>query len=253
MRVLTLATVAALLPLPLTALSAPAAPHRAASSSWGKPVFFDTFNGPLNLRHWSKYNDPWGTRSGVKRTRSSVRVRHGSLELVGHYQSPYGYVSGGVSYNGYQTYGRWVVKFRADAGAGYEPVVLLWPQGTWPTDGEIDLAEITSPQRLGAGEFLHIGADNSFIGRRIPRSVNFTRWHVLAVDWLKSHVTFWLDGRKLWTVRPGEYGRDYIPFTPFHLALQNDAGCATHQCRPNSSTPAQVIMQIAWVKIYRAP
>jgi beta-glucanase (GH16 family) len=180
-------------------------------------------------------------------------VEHGLLDLTGHYQKPYGYVGGGLAYNFNRTYGRWEVRFRADRGAGYEPVVLLWPQGTWPTDGEIDMAEIYNSQRLGAGEFLHIGKNDNFIGHPIPRVVDFSKWHTLSVDWLPDHITFRLDGKSLWTVerKPGK--TDYIPSTPFHLAMQIDEGCAGHKCRPNKSTPKQTRMQVAWVKIYAAP
>ena len=92
--------------------------------------FISRFDGTrLNKHRWSKYDDPEGKFSGWRRTKASVKVRHGSLEIIGHYQKPYGYVGGGVSYNFNRTYGRWVVRFRADRGAGYEPVVLLWPKG----------------------------------------------------------------------------------------------------------------------------
>jgi beta-glucanase (GH16 family) len=221
--------------------------------NWGKPVFADNFNGRhLNLRHWNIYDRP--KASGVnqpRRTKSSVKVLNGSLELIGHYQKPYGYVSGGVSNKPNRTYGRWVVRFRADAGAGYRPVVLLWPHGKFPDDGEIDMAEIFKANRLGGGEFLHLGADNHFIGHPLPRSANFTRWHTIAVDWLPDHITFWLDGRKIWSVKRGT-GRNYIPSTPFHLALQNDQGC-DDGCKPNKNTPKNVIMQVDWIKIYAVP
>jgi beta-glucanase (GH16 family) len=221
--------------------------------SWGKPVFVDTFSGTtLNLSRWYIYDDPHGKYSGIRRTRSSVQVRGGSLRLIGHYERPYGYVSGGISYNINQTYGRWVVKFRADSGPGYEPIVLLWPKGTWPAHGEIDMAEVLNPDRHGAGEFLHLGRANRFIGHRIPNSVNFTKWHILAVDWFPRHITFWLDGKQRWTVKRTAGTRNYIPSTPFHLALQNDAGC-DHQCAPSTSQSSRVVMQVTWIKIYAAP
>jgi WD40 repeat protein len=235
-------------------------PAATTKINWGKPVFTDNFNGTkLNVNAWSIYNDPAISPPAPRRTRSSVRVRDGSLELIGHRQKPYGYVSGGISYKTNQTYGRWVVRFRADAGAGYAPVVLLWPQGPWQPDGEIDMVEITNPQRRGGAEFLHLGNSKLHLStpthrryKAIPPTVNFTRWHTLAVDWLPSHVTFWLDGRKLWTVERGTGANDYIPSTPFHLALQNDEGCDVH-CKPNKDTPKQVIMRVDWVKIYAAP
>jgi beta-glucanase (GH16 family) len=239
----------------LDASMRPLASQRAAKTiKWGKPVFATTFKGTkLDTKHWSVYDDPTGKLSGWRRTVQSVRVKHGLLELIGHYQKPYGYVGGGLAYNFNRTYGRWVIRFRADRGAGYEPVVLLWPQGTWPDDGEIDMAEIYNSRRLGAGEFLHIGKDNSFLSHPIPRSVDFSKWHTLSVDWLPGHITFWLGGKKLWTVerKPGK--RDYIPSTPFHLAMQIDAGCADHKCKPNKSTPKRTRMQVDWVRIYALP
>lgn len=172
------------------------------------------------------------------------------LELVAHNQSPYGYVGGGVSLNRDQTYGRWVVRFRADAGAGSSAIMLLWPAGRWPDDGEIDVAEIDAADRRGTGEFLHTGAQNSIIGHAVPASADFTQWHTMAVDWLPDHITFWLDGKAQWTVRRASRGINYIPSTPFHLALQLDAGCDTG-CKPNARTPAQVVMQVDWVQVFK--
>lgn len=233
----------------------PTRPQAEKPINWGNPVFQTTFNGArLDTARWSAYDDPSGKLSGWRRTLQSVRVRDGLLELIGHYQKPYGYVGGGLSYNFGRTYGRWVVRFRADRRAGYEPVVLLWPQdNNWPTEGEIDLAEIYSARRLGAGEFLHLDSHNDQTGNPIPPSVDFSKWHTLSVDWLPSHITFWLDGRSIWTVDRKPGGPNYIPSTPFHLAFQIDEGCSDHKCMPNASTPAQTRMQVAWVKIYAAP
>jgi beta-glucanase (GH16 family) len=220
--------------------------------NWGRPVFTDNFNGTELSTSWTVYNDPGAMTPKPKRTPDSVQVRNGSLQLTGHYEKHYGYVGGGVAYRTNQTYGRWEIRFRADAGAGYAPVILLWPQSNWPTNGEIDLAEVTNPQRHGAGEFLHLGITNRFIGKHILPAVDFTKWHTIAVDWLPDHVTFWLDGKALWTVRRAAGNSDYVPSTPFHLALQNDAGCDAG-CKPDTSTPANVVMDIDWVKIYAAP
>jgi hypothetical protein len=235
-----------------TARSQPTSAGSQKPINWGAPEFTDNFNSTTLGKVWSVYNDPQAVPPAPRRTKSSVRVRDGSLELIGHYEKPYGYVSGGVSYNVNQTYGRWVVRFRADAGAGYAPVVLLWPEGPWPADGEIDMAEISNPQRHGGGEFLHLGGLKHFTGHPIPATVDFTRWHTLAVDWLPGHITFWLDGKALWTVQSRSGPGNYVPSTPFHLALQNDEGCDVH-CQPNQDTPKQVIMQVDWVKIYAAP
>jgi beta-glucanase (GH16 family) len=223
----------------------------------GQPELTQSFDGDtLNPDQWTVYNDPGGS---TPRTLQSVTVAGGYLELIGHYQAPYGYVGGGLKSNINQTYGCWVVRFRADNGAGYEPVVLLWPEGSH-ADGEIDLAEVypgsvkpASTNRLGGGQFLHIGIDNQFIGNPIPDSVNFSEWQTVAVDWLPDRVTMYINGAQSWTVGTDNEGTDYIPDTPFHLALQLDEGCTRDRCSPNSSTPSEVLMQVAWVKIYAAP
>lgn len=238
--------------------AAGSAPARLGSATgttainWGKPVFTDNFSGTVLGKSWAVYNSPDAKPPAPKRTPDSVRVRNGSLQLIGHYEKPYGYVSGGISDKTNRTYGRWEIRFRAGAGAGYEPVVLLWPKGKWPVDGEIDLAEVFNAQRHGAGEFLHLGSHNRFIGKHIPATVDFTRWHTIAVDWLPGHITFWLDGKALWTVKRATGNSNYVPSTPFHLALQNDEGCDGH-CKPNKRTPAHVIMYVDWVKVYAVP
>src|SRR5258708_2649181 len=109
-----------------TAAGQPASSVSASTINWGQPVFTDDFSGTTLSKAWSIYDSPQVAPPTPRRTRSSVMVRDGSLELIGHYQKPYGYVSGGISYNSNQVYGRWVVRFRADAGAGYEAIVLLW-------------------------------------------------------------------------------------------------------------------------------
>ncbi|MGD0700430.1 MAG: family 16 glycosylhydrolase [Trebonia sp.] len=221
----------------------------AAAIKWGAPVFVDNFNGTTLGKSWSVYNSP---TANPRRTPDSVRVRGGYLQLTGHYEKRYGYVGGGISDDTDRLYGRWEVRFRADAGVGYDPIVLLWPKGKWPDDGEIDLAEVPYPQRNEAGEYLHLGKENRFIGKLIPKPVNFTKWHTIAVDWLPDHITFWLDGKALWTVKRATGDANYVPSTPFHLALQNDEGC-DGGCKPGKGTPAQVIMDVDWVKVYAVP
>jgi hypothetical protein len=207
-----------------------------------KLIFATDFNGTSLPSPWYAYNDPNGA---TPRTLQSVKVTNGMLELIGHYQSPYGWVGGGVAYGDDQTYGRWEVRFRGEVSSGFDPVVLLWPHGTWPTDGEIDVAEVTGADRQGGWENLHIGPTNQVMRNEIPSSVDFTQWHTMAVDWLPDHITMWLDGKAIWTV-PASTG--FVPTTPFHMALQLDEGCGGN-CQTDSQTQ-QNIMYVDWVRIY---
>jgi beta-glucanase (GH16 family) len=217
-------------------------PAVATSSFPWKPIFHDDFNGTKLTMPFYPYNDP---RGQTPRTVQSVQVTNGMLELIGHYQSPYGWVGGGVGYAYTRTYGRWVVRFRADTGHGYDPVFLLWPAGTWPTDGEIDVAEVLGANRHGGWENLHIGPANRVMRHQIPSSVDFTKWHTMAVDWLPDHITMWLDGKALWTVKQSS---GFVPTTPFRIALQMDEGCGG-SCTGTTPT-RQTIMYVDWVRIY---
>jgi beta-glucanase (GH16 family) len=222
-----------------------------AGIHWGKPVLVENFNGTtLNRRRWFPYDDQ---TAGPRRVPQAVHVRDGHLELVGQVDKSLGFISGAVGSTGAyaQTYGRWVVRFRAGRGSGYAPTVLLWPQDNNWAEGEMDMAEITNPDRAGAQEFMH-GPHHNRVGA-YELNADFTKWHVLAIDWLPDRITTWLDGRRQWTVRRShDPSTNIIPGTPFRLALQNDPGC-DGTCHRTESTPRYVIMYVDWVRIYRLP
>jgi Glycosyl hydrolases family 16 len=220
----------------------------AGKINWGKPVAAENFNGTkLNLKRWYYYHHTTPPR----RSPTAVHVRNGQLVLAGHIDKRLGDISGGVGDRFSQTYGRWVIRFRASRGAGYAPTVLLWPRDNKrPAEGEMDLAEILDPARQTAQEVMHIGNR-----QRGPENLHadFTKWHTIAIDWLPSHITTWLDGHKKWTVwRNSDPSKNVVPSTPFRLALQNDQGCDGN-CHRTASTPKYVTMYVDWVRIYSRP
>ena len=181
-----------------------------------------------------------------------VSVSGGQLHLAGGLHAGKD-VGSGVMFLRDQKYGRWEVRFRVQAGAGYAPDVLLWPKNNddWPTAGEIDLAEMNDPARAGFGSFLHHGKDNTIVGHQTK--ADFTKFHTIAVDWLPTRVTYYLDGKKIFNVRPGDIRTGLPTESVMHLALQLDQGCSDFiPCR-NAATPAKVVMDVDWVKVYRAP
>ncbi|KAB8190018.1 family 16 glycosylhydrolase [Nonomuraea phyllanthi] len=216
---------------------------QAETAGWGDPVLVENFNGSsVNTKKWMIYHSPRADRN--PRTGRATTVGKGMLRLKG---GMYGGkdLSGGVATKLAQRYGRWEVRFKAEAGAGYTPVALLWPtaQGEGGDYAEVDFAEIVDPKRQGGGIFVHGGHGRA---QRQLRA-DFTTWHTVAVDWLPGRMTFWLDGRKLW-----DYRGAYVPEgREMGLALQNDVVCEP-RCR-DSGTPATVSMYVDWVKIYKAP
>jgi beta-glucanase (GH16 family) len=207
----------------------------------------DDFDGTsLDPARWIVYDSPDAKVN--PRTRAATSVSGGELRLVG---GIYGGkdLSGGVASTYLQTYGRWEVRLRAAAGAGYSPVALLWPQNMGhPEYAEIDFTEILDPTRQSAGIYIHHGPRDDQAQRQMR--ADFTQWHVVAVDWLPTSLTFWLDGKQVWTYRgPLIPHRDKMG-----LALQNDQVCDRGPafCR-DRTTPEWVPMEVDWVRIYRMP
>jgi beta-glucanase (GH16 family) len=248
---------AALLALVLTAGAFAAArrgssPHHVtapASSVWQR-VFADDFSHGLSRARWGRYTGQPAGDPGGWWAPSHVVVRRGVLELATYRDPRFGgrWVSGGVSNARAlkQTYGKYLVRFRVDAGRGVAFVLLLWPvRDVWPP--EIDFAEGggTHGVRRAATATLHYGAHDAIVQR--TAHADFGRWHVMGVEWTPGRLVYTIDGRRWATVR----GRR-VPDEPMELALQTQAGTcgdAYAPC-PDATTPANVTMQVDWVVAY---
>lgn len=215
----------------------------APEAHWGRPVLADGFSGNrLDPAKWQVYDAPAaGSHPG---TPAGVRVSGGVLWLTG---GLYGGrdESAGIFSRLAQTYGRWEARIRADPGDGYSATAFLWPTRLgMPEWAEVDFAEILDPTRRSGALFIHHGRDDEQVQR--TARVDFTRWHTVAVDWLPSHLTFWVDGKALWTYRG--------PFVPqhadMHLYLRNEVRTGF---RRTASAPKRVTMEVDWARVFRAP
>jgi len=220
-----------------------------ASSGWHR-VFADDFSRGFSGARWGRYaGRPTGDPVGWWAP-SHVVVRRGVLELTTYRDPRFGgrWVSGGVSNarSLKQTYGKYLVRFRVDAGRGVAFALLLWPvRDVWPP--EIDFAEDggTRGGRSAATATLHYGAHDSIVQRTVH--ADFSRWHVMGVEWLPGRLVYTIDGRRWATVRSRG-----VPDEPMELALQTQAGTcgdAYAPC-PDATTPANVTMQVDWVVAY---
>ncbi|MGI5490505.1 glycoside hydrolase family 16 protein [Microtetraspora malaysiensis] len=211
---------------------------------WGAPILVEDFNGTwIDESKWGVYDSP-NARTNP-RTSRATSVSGGVLRMTG---GVYGGkdLSGGVASTLLQQYGRWEVRLRTEAGAGYSAVALLMPEDVTPSNyAEVDFVEVGDIPRQLSGVFVH--GNN---GQRAAGSMraDFTQWHTAAVDWLPDRLTFWLDGKVVWN-----YTGPLVPKNrTMGLALQNDVICDGALCR-NASTPATVTMDVDWVRVYRAP
>ena len=202
----------------------------------------DEFTGnSLNESTWSRYSGPTTEQVGQNRP-ENISVGGGVLTIDSH-----GKESGGLSWYPGQQYGRWEVRARSEAGAGYGPVMLLWPDAEdWPQGGEIDFLEMPKPERNNALFTVHYGEDNSQNGVGVPG--DFTQWHNYAVEWAPDHIAGFIDGQEIFRTTD----RDQIPPRPMHLAIQQDVGPYGDDWIParNAQTPESVGFQVDWVRIY---
>jgi hypothetical protein len=133
-------------------------------------------------------------------------------------------------------YGRYSVRFRSDAVAGYKGVYLLWP--TNKINGEIDFPEANLDQPIQG--FLHTLAGG--VQKQFFRSgASWSGWHTATLEWTPSSVTYILDG-----VTIGSTTQD-VPQTPMSLTLRAESDLMG---APKPPAGSQGNMQIDWATIY---
>jgi beta-glucanase (GH16 family) len=224
--------------------------HPPAHLPGWRRVLADQFDGRrLNTRVWGAYSGQPGGDPGGWWDPSHVVVRDGLLNLETYQDSRHRrrWVSGGVSSaNGLeQRYGKYLVRFRMDAGHGVAGILLLWPQHGWPP--EIDFAETGGehPDRSTLTATLHHGPNDDTMARTVTG--DFSAWHVLGVEWTPGRLVYTLDDRRWATVRSS-----HVPAENMEMDLQTQAGTcgnASAPC-PDGTTPARVVMQVDWVAAY---
>ncbi len=218
-------------------------------------VFSDDFTGSSLDSQWAPYWGRPGGDPGGFFDPTHVSVSDGEL-VISAYQDPADdawdagpstYVTGGISSSPSfaQIYGKYLVRFRMDAGQGIALAVLLWPQNnTWPP--EIDFAEDNGGNRQTNYATLHYGPNNT----QVPKSVavNLTKWNTLGVQWTKGKLVYTLDGSDWATVTNAN-----VPSIPMVLDIQTQGwacGTSTWEQCPNAGTPSRVNLDVAWVVAY---
>jgi beta-glucanase (GH16 family) len=139
-----------------------------------------------------------------------------------------------------QLYGRYAVRFRADALPGYKTAWLLWPDSErWPGDGEIDFPEANLDETI-KGYVHHAGATSGSDQDAFATSARYPDWHTAVIEWTPGKVVFTLDGQVIGQTT------NRIPSTPMHWVLQTET--ALSGPAPSNSTQGNV--QIDWVAVW---
>jgi beta-glucanase (GH16 family) len=215
------------------------------SPKW-RPTGGDEFNGSeLDPSEWSLYNSEGGFGTGYRRP-EAISQSDGTLKITAT-----GDISGGMAQTKGQLYGRWEFRARTDLGRGFGSAILLWPDSEkWPQDGEIDIMEVPGEKRDLAHFVVHWGPDgtDNMNGTAVPG--DFSKWHTFALEWLPNRITWYVDGVKKYE----NTDKAAIPKTPMHLTIQLDQGPKKDWILPrDETTPAEVALEVDWVRISKAP
>ncbi|SDP46938.1 Glycosyl hydrolases family 16 [Arthrobacter sp. ok909] len=213
------------------------------------------FPGPLYSARWSAgYKDGTPDTAGQKNPGKTgyypskvLSVRNGSLDWYLHTEN--GITMGAAPMpkipnassnpprDNSLLYGRYSVRYRADALPGFKTAWLLWPDsGVWPRDGEVDFPEGDLAKIIyGAVHYDRNGAD-AF--EKLDSDQSVTSWHVATMEWSPGRIEFFLDGRSLGVSTKA-------PTTPMHLILQTES-CLTGCPAPE----AQGHVSLDWISVW---
>jgi beta-glucanase (GH16 family) len=212
----------------------------AAGNEW-RMVFEDDFDGSrLDPNVWNRYSSVGGFGNGFRRP-EAITVEDGKLRITAR-----GNVSGGMNHERSQTYGRWEFRARTDKGRGRGSAILLWPDSLdKAADGELDMMEVPREDRSQAHFVIHYSAQNKLAGNKVGG--DFSQWHTFAMDWLPNRITWYVDGVKQFETTD----RNVIPTSSMHLAIQLDMGPFEEWIlAPDETTPAEVSLEVDWVRVY---
>jgi chitodextrinase len=223
-----------------------------------RQIFSDDFSVDVPLgdfpsavsSKWKPYPYPWKdtSKNGTYWPQKGISQHGGLMDIWLHTESVDGVavhvvnapqpILPGTSRG--QLYGRYVVRFTAEAVPGFKTAWLLWPDSnTWPRDGEIDFPEGNLTEDIYA--FMHrqgatTGSDQDWYAT----GANYASWHTAVIEWLPTRCTFILDGKVIGN------STSRIPNTPMHWVLQTETQLSGGA--PAESAAGHVY--IDWVAVY---
>ncbi len=267
-----LGRIALVLAIPLVALASGTACARKATAPKTVLTWQDEFDGPAGqLPDPSRWAFDVGTGWGNAQLEyDTVRPENVSLDGSGHlsitarHEDWLGqdYTSGRISTRGKfeQSGGRFEARMRMPSGQGMWPA--FWLLGNdiatapWPACGEVDIMEYRGQEPLIVHGSLH-GPGYSG-GSALTRAYSApapldSAFHVYAVDWSASRITWELDGFVYSTITPANVptGDAWVFNHSFFIVLDLAVG-GNFVGSPSSSTPFPQALLVDYVRVYRS-
>lgn len=136
---------------------------------------------------------------------------------------------------GGQRYGRFSVRMRADALAGYGAGMLLWSDANNWNDGEIDFPESALTQTANGAN--HCPGNPSTNCYTLKSNAIYPDWHTYTIDWTPNLLSFEIDGAVVGSTATN------IPTAAMHWVMQFGTNGI-----PAANTAGHVF--IDWATIY---
>ncbi|MDB5302490.1 MAG: hypothetical protein JWM97_39 [Phycisphaerales bacterium] len=233
------------------------------AGNWNQ-IFADDFNSMPSSNTY--VNTMWGTTHFAGELQnydpSAVSVSNGILSLTATRQSSGGmpYTSGqidtgglaGVSKPGFSfTYGYAEASIKLPSGKGLWPAFWMMPtpdaNGNYRDGaGEIDIMEALGDAVTRDEVHLHHGGTT---GKSYDTGVDLSQgFHTYGVDWEPDHLTFYFDGKAIYTITDPSRVPSVAEYFILNLAV-GDAN--SWPGAPDSSTAFPATMQVDYVHIWQ--
>ena len=111
-----------------------------------------------------------------------------------------------------QTYGRYSIRYRADAVNGYGAAFLLWPASDNWSEGEVDFPEAPFTGTQYMANFLPGSPGTTAYKQQTTAS--WQDWHVATTEWSPGLLRFLIDGKEVGRTTKG------VPTTKFRWVIQ---------------------------------
>jgi beta-glucanase (GH16 family) len=160
-----------------------------------------------------------------------------------------------------QAHGRFEARIRLPVGRGIWPAFWLlggnFATVGWPACGEIDVMEYRGQEPSVVLGSLHgpgYSAGQAISARHVLAGAGFDAdFHVFAVEWTESRITWFVDGVPFHVVTPGDLpaGGSWVFDHPFFVILNVAVG-GHFVGPPDASTVFPQTMLVDWVRVYKA-
>ena len=172
-------------------------------------------------------------------------------------------ITGGVKTQGKFDFqwGRVEARIKTIPHRGTFPAFWMMPADNskgWPNAGEIDIWETIDNGDVAYGTVhtnwtynLNKGGNGGNMG-----GIDYSLWHVYAVEWNATSITWYVDGQKMWTYNKSTdqnaLNNGQWPFdAPFYIILTQSVGNGSWAAPADESFTYETLFD--WVRVYQKP